>query len=156
MSTSIETNTEELQEILNTVYDLPDRSTGGSSDADLVVTFTANEGDNYLSPDSVIESNFAIGSGSVETVWQKLRNNERVNVILLHYYEYASSTFIGTFYPTLVTSDLDSEDSTKRLSMMFLVNGVPGYSGAFGVIELCLLMDGTINNAHLRWIQERS
>ena len=38
MSTPIETNTEELQEILNTVYNLP-MAGGGSSEPDLVIQF---------------------------------------------------------------------------------------------------------------------
>lgn len=41
MSTPIETNTEELQEILNTVYNLP-MAGGGSSEPDLVITASEN------------------------------------------------------------------------------------------------------------------
>lgn len=41
MATPIETNTEELQEILNTVYNLP-MAGGGSSEPDLVITAAEN------------------------------------------------------------------------------------------------------------------
>ena len=56
MATPMETNTEELQEILNTVYNLP-MAGGGSSEPDLVIT--ATEDFAWAKPDNDPTSNFA-------------------------------------------------------------------------------------------------
>ena len=86
MATPIETNTEELQEILNTVYNLP-MAGGGSSEPDLIIGLnvantqsknpTATNADYRYNLEDV-----SIVSGSVATVVEKLNRNEPVRVLM--------------------------------------------------------------------------
>ena len=150
MSTPIETNTEELQEVLQQVYNLPNRS-GGSTTPDLVISFVANEGDSYLTPDSVVASNFSIKSGSVQSTYTKLMNREEVKVILEHEYWYGNSKYTGVFHPIMVCAEEYSTQNTQSVCLEFAVNLVPGY-GYTRFMGLIFNLDGTISHTSLKTV----
>ena len=77
MSTPIETNTEELQEILQTVYNLPNAS-GGSSEPDLVIGLTES-GMNGITGNTEL---FSFNSDEVVNAYAKLLSGETVNCVL--------------------------------------------------------------------------
>lgn len=90
MATPIETNTEDLREILQAVYDLKNSAGGGSSEPDLVIGA-------YLNPTEVPDwkplyemtsEDFSIVSGSVDAVVEKVKQGLPVKVLLntLHWY----------------------------------------------------------------------
>ena len=81
MSTPIETNTEELQEILQTVYNLPNAGGSGKVSWDCVLTVNGTN----LANSSV---KFSVESGSLRSVHEKLSNFERPNVYLKFAGEY--------------------------------------------------------------------
>ena len=86
MATPIETNTEELQEILQTVYNLP-MAGGGSSEPDLVIGLNVANTTSKTPTSSSSEYRYhledvSIVSGSVATVVEKLNRNEPVRVLM--------------------------------------------------------------------------
>ena len=85
MSTPIETNTEELQEILQTVYNLPNRNSGGgSSEPDLIIIPTENfdfAPDNSDNRDYNIKK-ISFDSESVISTYEKLAAGKDVRVAL--------------------------------------------------------------------------
>lgn len=80
MSTPLETNTEELQEILRQVYDLPDRSSvGGSYDLEIGMTCK------WFEPDPLNERctiDFSYDHEQVAAVCEKMVNGENPSVIV--------------------------------------------------------------------------
>lgn len=77
MSTPIETNTEELQEILQTVYNLP-MAGGGSSEPDLVIVFDDGNWDGVKSD----YSQFTFDSADVVNTFNKLITPQPINCVL--------------------------------------------------------------------------
>jgi hypothetical protein len=76
MSTPIETNTEELQEVLQQVYNLPNRS-GGSTTPDLVIPV------DFKSFETIEETDIGeVDSSAVIATQNKLSNGEAVNVLI--------------------------------------------------------------------------
>lgn len=101
MSTPIETNTEELQEILQTVYNLPNRSSGGGDNYDLIipVDVPAYEGSGCLMVEHLGEIDWA----AVSATGEKLRNGENVNVLIKGNYSLDSGDgFPINAFPTSV------------------------------------------------------
>lgn len=147
MSTPIETNTEELQEILQTVYNLPNRS-GGSTTPDLVLSLNL-EG-KYLLADNVIQDAFSIKSGSVQTTYTKLKNREEVTVFVEYIFCYGNETYTGVFFPILVgaTDYKSGSVTTNYVHLKLLADYVPGYNGSLDQISLELNLDGTIHSLH--------
>ena len=95
MSTPIETNTEELREILNEVYSLPNRSTGGSSEPDLIIGLNiantkvmSDDGSITRDLERMTVDDVSIVSGSVSDVTEKVRQGQPVKVLLrdIHFY----------------------------------------------------------------------
>lgn len=80
MSTPIETNTEELNEILQTVYNLPNRSSGGSAEPDLVIGLNAADTDSSLWYEEYSVDNISIESGSISAVAEKVKQGLPVDV----------------------------------------------------------------------------
>ena len=82
MSTPMETNTEQLREILQQVYDLPEAGSGGSAEPDLVIALTApfNYG-NFVGHTTV-----AIESGSLEAVAEAFIAGRSPVVKIKHFY----------------------------------------------------------------------
>lgn len=83
MSTPIETNTEELNEILQQVYNLPSRSGGGSAEADLTIT-TGDMFNLYMLGDSdtMGVSHVTFDPAEVVSTYNKLKENKEVKVVL--------------------------------------------------------------------------
>ena len=91
MSTQIETNTEELNEILQTVYNLPNRSSGGDESYDLLFRLETPEGKSVFGmfeTGSVGADNFYVVSGNLADVRSKLKASTPVKcgVVLDVYY----------------------------------------------------------------------
>ena len=85
MSTPIETNTEELQEILQTVYNLPNAG-GGSSAPDLVIT--PGENFNFTKPNVNGTYNVAqisFNASEVISSYEKLMAGKDVRAVLTGY-----------------------------------------------------------------------
>lgn len=78
---TIETNTEELREILQTVYDLPNRSSGGGNTPDLVIRFRPVDGDEYFSGNNNT-AKFSYDPDAVISVYDKVVAGESVNCVL--------------------------------------------------------------------------
>lgn len=96
MATPIETNTEELQEILNTVYNLP-MAGGGSAEPDLVIKL-----DN---PDWLQMTNhpelLTFNSEEVINTYNKLLSGESVNCMLNAYYHIHSGQPVRASSPQI-------------------------------------------------------
>lgn len=86
MNTPIETNTEELQEVLQQVYNLPNRS-GGSTTWDCVITSDARP------PLGGTSHSFSVVSGSLLSVWEKVNRGEKPNVLFQYMGEYEGDYF---------------------------------------------------------------
>lgn len=156
MSTPIETNTEELREILDEVYNLPDRSTGGSSEPDLVIGANANgelsadnQWFNFLNDNLLVES-FVILGGDVSRVIEKVKNGIAPRVQLREMQVYNSGYFsrgicdavyvsIGNKYGT---SYYDGEEY-DRVIVKFSLLDIPGYNGGNNPCDLSLEIDST-------------
>ena len=79
MSTPIETNTEELQDLVTRVYNLPNiGGRGGSSEPDLVITLTESVMDGITDH----PEKFSFNSGEVVNAYTKLLSGETVNCVL--------------------------------------------------------------------------
>lgn len=80
MSTPIETNTEELQEILQQVYDLPNSNASGSSEPDLVLRFEMPQGTSIwdITNDDIGVNNISVQSGNLSDVRYKLKTGATV------------------------------------------------------------------------------
>lgn len=142
MSTPIETNTEQLQEVLQQVYNLPNRS-GGSTTPDLVLTINA-EG-RYLDDQLTVEA-FSIKSGSVQSTYTKLKNREEVKVLAEFLSYYGGTNFTGILYPILVSASDGDYGDGSGVQLKFISDYVPGYNGSVEQISLWLNLDGTIYN----------
>ena len=100
MSTPIETNTEELQEVLQQVYNLPSRS-GGSASYDLIIPIDvpAYHGSGTL----MVEHLGEIDWTAVSTTGEKLQNGENVKVLIKGNYSLDSGDgFPANIFPTSV------------------------------------------------------
>jgi len=97
MSTPIETNTEELQEILQQVYDLPNRS--GGSAWDMTIRCHRDNIDDF-GVINITTSDIAVDPTEVANTLSKIGNGESVNVRMLGRYRYGSLTTLGVFTPT--------------------------------------------------------
>lgn len=116
MATPLEMNTTELEGLLQDVYNLPNRSSDGSSEPDLVIglnwrntstsryPFTNNEDYRYNVEDVSVES------GSVSAVVEKLQQNQHVKVVLkeVHVYnEYIWSKTVAEASQVFLTHSAD-------------------------------------------------
>lgn len=138
MSTPIETNTEQLQEVLQQVYNLPSRS-GGSTTPDLVISFAKE----YLNVETLPTDAFSIKAGSVASTFQKLKNKEEVKVFMEHEYFYGDTKFTGVFYPVTITAG-DLYDGTQCLLLNFITSSYPGFSYRSQDLSITLQLDGTV------------
>lgn len=151
MSTPIETNTEELQEILNTVYNLPNRNNGGSSsEPDLVLSLNLPRDYSFVpARKNEIESSISVKSGSIENTLNKVINREEVKVFLEYEYYYGGSVWLtGTYYPINIGRAIWSDDDALTLEFLaYTFPGVPEYyicrlgmaiypNGTFGGFEV--------------------
>ena len=103
MSTPIETNTEELNEILQTVYNLPNRSSADSEGYDLLFRFETPEGASiWEMMDNEMDLNsLSIASGNLEDVMNKLKANIPVKcgvIIEVYYWDELFHAFANLDY----------------------------------------------------------
>lgn len=100
MSTPIESNTEELQEVLQQVYNLPNRS-GGSNSYDLTIQIDQFDAHDIggLTMQEVINYN---PTEVINTI-AKLENYEIVNVVMFGEHCISSATAFATFPAVEVT-----------------------------------------------------
>lgn len=97
MSTPIETNTEELQEILQTVYNLP-MAGGGSSEPDLVIKLDNPDWLQMTDHPELLTFN----SEEVINTYNKLLSGESVNCMLNAHYRIHSGTPIHSSSPQVL------------------------------------------------------
>lgn len=116
MSTPIETNTDQLQEVLQQVYNLPSRSGGGSVTPDLVVAIagSANGWVSTLSKDAEI----VIESGTVEDTIAKMVNGGSANVLVKLTYYYDNAKYYMSFIPENIKATILA-DRPYALSVIF-------------------------------------
>ena len=135
MSTPIETNTEELNEILQTVYNLPNRSSGGSAEPDLVIGL--NVADTKMWKDGTTDSarhllgmtagDVSIVSGSVSATADKVKQGLPVRVLIKSIHFYWSDwwfTDIGEATQVLLANwdSYPNENYTRLQTVFFLSN----------------------------------
>ena len=113
MSTPLETNTEELQEILQTVYNLPDAG-GGSSEPDLVINLDASESMGISDKADKI----TFDSASVINAYNKLLSGETVGCVLnAHYYPYSGGT-VKASSPQITAYAKSEDGNSARVGYM--------------------------------------
>lgn len=127
MSTPIETNTEELQEILQTVYNLP-MAGGGSSEPDLVIGFDDSNLEGIARPDQ-----FTFDQTAVVNTYNKLLSGETVNCVLNAIYWPHSGHAIKASSPHVTAFAFSEANNSARLGYMrayfnlFREYGLNGY-----------------------------
>lgn len=148
MSTPIETNTEQLQEVLQQVYNLPSIS-GGSSEPDLVIglnwTNTKTKADNGypFRSQNLSANDVTIESGDLSAVVEKIKQGIPVRVSLkaVNFYGIAAWAMCmgeADFVSVLSNSEYPSCDDYKLHISAIVRNDV--YSDAlFGGLEIGFL-----------------
>lgn len=142
MSTPIETNTEDLREILQAVYELKNSAGGGSSEPDLVIGIEIPHSDDVTLGGLTI-SHVTIKSGSVANTYAKLQERKEVKVFAEHEYWYGGYyKYTGVLYPSAVT--MVDFDDIAGVSVMFVSSTRldDGYDGK--IVRIILGMDGTV------------
>lgn len=122
MSTPIESNTEGLQEILQTVYNLP-MAGGGSAEPDLVIGVNVS-GQNVVSLAEMGIEDVSIVSGSVSDVVDKVKQGLPVKVIMtdIHYYfelMWSRGIAEATYVSLSVQETSFPSDTYDNLSVVF-------------------------------------
>lgn len=102
MSTPIETNTEQLQEVLQQVYNLP-LAGGSSSTPDLVIKYEAPSG-SYFSTDTVRER-LSVESMNFDSLVGKLQNLENVVCHIKTIAYYANVKYSGVITAESIMHD---------------------------------------------------
>ena len=138
MSTPIETNTEQLQEVLQQVYNLPSRS-GGSTTPDLVIGLNANGNSYFYIFEHAEISSFSILSGSVANVIEKIRQGVRPVVLLklrqgYDGYNFSDEIAEATHVSAMNATDFDATDNPvySGITASFFVQRLPEWSFAWG------------------------
>ena len=143
MSTPIETNTEELQGVLNRMYNLPNLGGSGSVRPDLVLRLYPTDSHyelNSLTTEQ-IKNGISIKSGSIADVVAKIKNQQEVKVLLEYEYEYGGELYIGTYYPSNIGAFLYND----ALTLEFMISECPGHSGWYPIwlTAMRIKQDGT-------------
>lgn len=113
MSTPIETNTEELQAVLQQVYNLPNRS-GGSEGYDLIIDQNSVAAD--INTAASVD-NFVITKGSLLDVWQKVQNGEKVKACVRCGYHYGLNTYRKVYdIDRIITEGLTAAEHNQNPS----------------------------------------
>lgn len=115
MATPIETNTEGLEGILQQVYNLPNRSTGGSSGPDLVISAPEDFFD-YDDPDFSL---LVFDSAQVVATYQKVLAGEGANVLFNFYMGVTSA--LPRFNISATASDMLASDEGNQLTCNFII-----------------------------------
>ena len=152
MST-IETNTEELQEILQQVYDLPDRNAGGSSKPDLILY----PNDNYDTYNGPTESTVSYDQAKVISVYQKALSGQDASVTISGRIAFNS----GYRYNDRVVHRsymIIANEATSSLSVLF-PGFIWGYNSVGGaslrVYEVVFKVDAENRTAYIDYCDSR-
>ena len=113
MSTPIETNTEELQEILQTVYNLP-MAGGGSAEPDLVIGLDTSD----LEAISDSPEKLTFESADVINAYNKLLSGETVNCVLNAKYRVDSGPAINASSPQIALMARSEGNNSARVGFM--------------------------------------
>lgn len=142
MSTPIETNTEELQEILQTVYNLPNAG-GGSSEPDLIVTINIPKNDGYIS--NITADHVTFDTSKIPALIAKLESWTPVSVVIQAKYYYGDyGEFTGFFYPTTVVKKIRPDAPTLSVGIECRTSHHPGHSGwTNDLLRMVLTENGT-------------
>lgn len=144
MSTPIETNTEELQEILQTVYNLPNAG-GGSSEPDLVITLTESVMDGITNHPEKISFN----SEEVVNAYTKLLSGETVNCVLNADYFPDSGGKVKASSPQITAFAKSEDGNSARVGYMNVFFNLWYYYGWTGsmlvVVGFDIHHDGTVS-----------
>lgn len=122
MSTPIETNTEQLQEVLQQVYNLPNRSGGSAWDCVITSDWRPWYSDSQNAP-------FYVESGSLLSVWEKGNRGEKPNVLFRYLGEYEGDYFHYFCEASHVycfgygVEDGECADTPARLQIDFFADG---------------------------------
>lgn len=113
--------------------------------ADLVISFTT---DTHWANDTVTKEKFSIKSGSLRSVFERLKKKEEVKVILEHEHWYNWMQFFGVLHPCQVSSSEFTYNDTlyQQICAVFLASPIPNSVAAYGN-RLTLVIDvesGTI------------
>ena len=100
MSTPIETNTEGLREILDEVYNLPNRSTGGTHDLTIRIDHIDRDAAHSLT--TLAADGISVDAAEVLATADKIVNKQPVKVIMVGEYNYWSGDALGAFFPASV------------------------------------------------------
>ena len=116
MSTPIKTNTEELQEILQTVYNLPNASGGGSTEPDLVITYN-----NPINGESFSNPSFcSFDNAAVVDTYSKLLAGQTVNCVLNSEYWIHSGTMVKASSPHVTAHAAAESNNSARVGCMIV------------------------------------
>lgn len=143
MATPIETNTEELQEILQTVYNLP-MAGGGSSEPDLVITL--DNSSNSTNIDNHPEK-FTFNSEDAISVYNKLLTGQTVNCVLNATYWPSSGGCFNASSPhvtALAKSDDNNSARAGYLGILFNLSAL--YNGYNSICTVHLDFNITHSN----------
>lgn len=151
MSTPIETNTEQLQEVLQQVYNLPSRS-GGSSEPDLVITTGENFSFLYIenaperSPRNVVYE-----TEKIISTYEKLKNGGDVRVTFGG--QLWLNSWDGGFYTTYpaqrVAASIDRDAPILIARFLIPVFWDGSGIGTYVTIEYIFTVDTTNRTAEL-------
>lgn len=109
MSTPIETNTEQLQEVLQQVYNLPNRS-GGSNSYDLIINMSGEYWTAGADYDPYTNLTIAYDEEALQTTAAKIQSGEKASVIIrFNLVMDSGSPYDGVMYPVMVTGYSSAE-----------------------------------------------
>lgn len=130
MSTPIETNTEELQEILQTVYNLP-LAGGGSSEPDLVIGLDTSD---TMVINGPVER-LSFDSAAVISAYNKLLSGETVNCVLNAKYHIDSGPAVSASSPQITAYAMSEPNNSARVGHVYVCfNLWYGYDGFWGTL----------------------
>lgn len=137
MSTPIENNTEELQEILQTVNNLPNL---GGSEYDLELIANMPEDIEYVAG---LSAEHITVNGNYETLKAKIMSGKGIKAVLRHSYEHASLVYHNTV--PAFSAGFNNCNGQDFLFADFFISYVPGFiSGGVCIVHALLDVDNSI------------
>lgn len=157
MSTPIESNTEQLQEVLQQVYNLPNRSGGGSVTPDLVVVVDGISSDHCVY--DLNADDLSIESGSLENTISKIINSGHANVLVKLTYIYGTKYYMN-FVPENVMATIDYSGNSDYNTVQIRFGPLSHYNklgtSPFIIAEITLRVDGEKDFALYKYMADNS
>ena len=145
MSTPIETNTEELQAVLQQVYNLPNRS-GGSTTPDLVIKYEAPY-ESYFNADSVYEW-LSVDSINFDILAGKLQNLENVVCHIKAIAYYGSAKYSGV----ITAESIMYYDYGNEIHVLFVFPDCGAFDYGKYRVGMRISSNGTITGVYVNRI----